>query len=142
MKFWEEKKLNEMTFEEWESLCDHCGKCCLHKLEDEETGKIYYTSVACDLINLNTCQCTRYSERCKLVPDCLDLTQHNFAEFNWLPATCAYKLLAGEKTLADWHPLISGTYETVREAGVSISSYAMKESDVDAIEEHIIEWLE
>ncbi len=142
MKFWEEKQLSEMSTEEWESLCDNCGKCCLHKLEDEETGEIYYTSVVCDLIDLNSCRCTRYTERCKLVPECLNLTQHNFAEYNWLPATCAYKLLAEGNPLPDWHPLISGTYETVREAGVSIASYAMKTSDVNDIEEHIIEWLE
>ena len=142
MNFWQEKSLSEMTSEEWESLCDNCGKCCLHKLEDEDTGKIFYTSVVCDLIDLKSCHCTRYSERCTLVPDCLDLTQHDFAEYNWLPATCAYKLLAEGKDLPDWHPLVSGCSETVYEAGVSISSYAMKESETDQVEEHIIEWLE
>ncbi len=142
MSFWQEKSLNEMTKEEWESLCDNCGKCCLHKLEDEDTGKIHYTSVACDLINLKSCRCTRYSERCNLVPDCLDLTQHDFAEYNWLPTTCAYKLLAEGKDLPLWHPLISGNSETVHKAGVSIRSYAMKESEVEQIEEHVIEWLE
>lgn len=142
MSFWQEKSLSEMTTEEWESLCDNCGKCCLHKLEDEDTGKIFYTSVVCDLIDLKSCRCTRYTERCTLVPDCLDLKQHDFADYTWLPTTCAYKLLADGKDLPTWHPLVSGSSETVKEAGVSISSYAMKESEIDQIEEHIIEWLE
>jgi uncharacterized protein len=142
MSFWKTKKLAEMTTEEWESLCDNCGKCCLHKLEDEDTGKIHFTSVVCNLINLKTCRCTRYSERTRLVPECLDLKQHDFAEFNWLPATCAYRLLSDGKPLPDWHPLVSGTVQSVKNAGVSISSYAMKESDIDDLEDHIIEWLE
>ena len=142
MSFWQEKTLSEMNEEEWESLCDNCGKCCLHKLEDEDTGKIFYTSVVCDLINLESCRCTRYSERCTLVPDCLDLKQHDFTDYTWLPATCAYKLLAEGKDLPAWHPLVSGSPETVNEAGVSIRSYAMKESEIEHVEEHIIEWLE
>lgn len=142
MSFWKTKKLTEMTTEEWESLCDNCGKCCLHKLEDEDTGKIHFTSVVCNLINLKNCRCTRYSERTRLVPECLDLKQHDFAEFNWLPATCAYRLLSDGKPLPDWHPLVSGTVKSVKEAGVSISSYAMKESEIDDLEDHIIEWLE
>ena len=141
LKFWEQKSLEEMTTEEWESLCDNCGKCCLHKLEDEDDGKIYYTRVVCDLIDLETCRCTRYSERTVLVPECLDLKQHNFAEFNWLPSTCAYKLLADGEPLPSWHPLVSSDENSVQQAGVAISSYAMKESDVDDLEDHVIEWL-
>jgi uncharacterized cysteine cluster protein YcgN (CxxCxxCC family) len=142
MSFWREKSLAAMTTEEWESLCDGCGKCCLHKLEDEDSGEIYFTSVVCNLIDLKTCRCTRYSERCTLVPDCLDLKQHEFAKFNWLPATCAYKLLADGEDLPPWHPLISGSSESVHDAGVSVRSYAMKEAEVDDLEDHIIEWLE
>jgi uncharacterized cysteine cluster protein YcgN (CxxCxxCC family) len=142
MNFWETKKLSEMTTEEWESLCDNCGKCCLHKLEDEDSGEIYFTSVACDLIDLDTCRCTRYAERTRLVPECLDLKQHDFAEFNWLPSTCAYRLLIDGEKLPDWHPLLSKKTVSVRDAGVSISSYAMKESDIDDLEDHIIEWLD
>ena len=142
MSFWKEKKLSEMSTEEWESLCDNCGKCCLHKLEDEDTAEIFYTSVVCDLIDLNTCRCTRYSERCKLVPDCLDLKQHDFSDFNWLPSTCAYKLIAEGKDLPSWHPLVSKQPESVHEAGVSVKSYAMKESEVDSAEHHIIAWLD
>jgi uncharacterized cysteine cluster protein YcgN (CxxCxxCC family) len=142
MSFWETKKLHEMTTGEWESLCDGCGKCCLHKLEDEDTREIFFTSVVCNLIDLKTCRCTRYSERTRLVPECLDLKQHDFAEFNWLPATCAYRLLSDGKELPVWHPLVSGSAESVKEAGVSISSYAMKESEIDDLEDHIIEWLD
>lgn len=142
MSFWKTKKLHDMTAQEWESLCDGCGKCCLHKLEDEDTGEIFFTSVVCNLIDLKTCRCTRYSERTRLVPECLDLKQHDFAEFNWLPTTCAYRLLSDGRELPVWHPLVSGSAESVKEAGVSISSYAMKESEIDDLEDHIIEWLD
>jgi uncharacterized cysteine cluster protein YcgN (CxxCxxCC family) len=141
MRFWETKTLAEMTTEQWESLCDGCGQCCLHKLEDEDTGDLAFTSVCCDLIDLDTCRCTRYSERCTLVPECLDLKQHDFAEYNWLPATCAYRLLTDGKPLPEWHPLITGNPESVKQAGASISSYATKESQVDDLEDYIIEWL-
>ena len=141
VKFWETKTLAEMTIEEWESLCDGCGKCCLIKLEDEDTGELAFTSVVCDLIDLDTCRCSRYSERCTLVPDCIDLKEHDFAEYKWLPATCAYRLLTDGKPLPNWHPLVSGSTESVKDAGVSISSYAVKESQVDDPEDHIIEWL-
>lgn len=141
MKFWETKTLSKMTPAEWESLCDGCAKCCLNKLEDEVSGQIFFTSVVCDLINLETCRCTRYTERTTLVPDCIDLKQHDFSEYTWLPDTCAYRLLSDGKPLPSWHPLVSGTPESVKEAGVSISSYAIKESQVEDLEEHIIEWL-
>lgn len=141
MRFWETKTLAEMTTEQWESLCDNCGQCCLHKLEDEDTGELAFTSVCCDLIDLDTCRCTRYSERCNLVPECLDLKQHDFAEYNWLPTTCAYRLLTDGKPLPEWHPLITGNSESVKQAGASISRYATKESQVDDLEDYIIEWL-
>ena len=131
-----------MTTDEWESLCDGCGKCCLIKLEDEDSGEIAFTSVVCDLIDLDSCRCNRYNERCTLVPECIDLKQHDFAEYKWLPATCAYRLLTDGKPLPDWHPLNSGTIESVKDAGVAISSYAIKESQVDDLEDHIIEWLD
>jgi len=141
MSFWKTKKLTEMTTEEWESLCDGCGKCCLHKLEDEDTGKMVFTNVVCKLINLNTCRCTRYPERTQLVPECLDLKQLNFAQYNWLPSTCAYRLLSEGKDLPAWHPLLSGSTASVKRAGVSISSYAIKESLAKNLEDHVIEWL-
>jgi len=138
MKFWETKTLAQMTTEEWESLCDNCGKCCLVKLEDEDTGEIVFTSAVCDLIDLDTCRCTRYSERCTLVPECIDLKQHDFAEYNWLPTTCAYRLLVDGEPLPSWHPLNTGSAESVKDAGVSISSYAIKESQVEDFEDHVI----
>ncbi|MDD5267047.1 MAG: YcgN family cysteine cluster protein [Methylococcales bacterium] len=141
MSFWETKKLAEMTAEEWESLCDNCGKCCLHKLEDEDTGKIVFTSVACRLINLNTCRCTRYNQRTKLVAECLDIRKLDVEKYNWLPSTCAYRLLNEGKELPSWHPLLTGSPASVKRAGVSISSYAIKESMAMDLEDHIIEWL-
>lgn len=141
MNFWETKKLAEMTAEEWESLCDNCGKCCLHKLEDEDTGEIAFTRVACRLINLNTCRCTRYNERIKLVAECLDIRKLDIEKYNWLPSTCAYRLLNEDKELPAWHPLLSGSSASVKRAGVSISSYAIKESRAINVEDHIIEWL-
>jgi len=142
MSFWKTKKLPEMTTEEWESLCDNCGKCCLHKLEDEDSGEIVFTSVACKLINLTTCRCTRYNERTQLVPECLNLKQNNFTQYHWLPSTCAYRLLNEDKELPAWHPLVSGTTASVKKAGVSIRSYAIKESMAVNLEDHVIEWLD
>jgi uncharacterized cysteine cluster protein YcgN (CxxCxxCC family) len=140
--FWKTKKLAEMTTEEWESLCDNCGKCCLHKLEDEDTGKIVFTSIACKLIDLKTCRCTRYAERTRFVADCLDLKQSGFTRYDWLPSTCAYRLLNDGKKLPVWHPLLSGSKASVKKAGVSISSYAIKESHKMNPDDHIIEWLD
>jgi uncharacterized protein len=141
MQFWKTKTLSEMSTEEWESLCDSCGKCCLHKLEDDKTGAIHYTSVVCNLIDLKSCRCTRYNERTQLVPTCLDLKQHDFTEFNWLPSTCAYRLLADGEDLPSWHPLVSGKATSTHNAGISVRSYAMKECDVNQIQDHIIKWL-
>ncbi len=142
MSFWKTKKLSEMTNEEWESLCDGCGKCCLHKLEDEDTGEIAYTKVACKLIDLKTCRCTRYSERTQLVPECLNLKRFDFIQFHWLPATCAYRLIHDQQELPSWHPLISGRSNSVKKASISIHRYAIKESPKLDLEDHIIEWLD
>jgi uncharacterized protein len=141
MSFWKTKKLAEMTDEEWESLCDNCGKCCLHKLEDEDTGKIAVTRVACRLINLKTCRCTRYDERTNLVAECLDISKLDIDKYNWLPSSCAYRLLNEGNELPAWHPLLTGSPVSVKKAGVSISSYAIKESMALDLEDHIIEWL-
>lgn len=142
MSFWQTKTLAEMNHEEWESLCDGCGKCCLHKLEDEGTGEIFYTNVACRLFNLNTCRCANYSERTRLVPECLDLKQYEISEFNWLPSTCAYRLVAEGQELPSWHPLVSGKAASVVNAGVSIRSFAVSESQAYDLEDHVIKWLE
>lgn len=145
MSFWKTKSLPEMTTQEWESLCDGCAKCCLHKLEDEDTGNIYFTSVACRLIDLTTCRCTRYAERTQIIPDCLDLRQLETTQYHWLPVTCAYRLVHEGKELPVWHPLVSKSTASVEESGISIRSYARKElesDDVDDLEDFILEWLE
>lgn len=139
--FWQRKKLTEMNQQEWESLCDSCGKCCLNKLEDEDTGKIVFTSVVCDLIDTKTCRCTQYQQRTQRVPNCIDIKSEAFVQYDWLPKTCAYRRLAEGKGLPSWHPLITGTLDSVHEAGASVRSYATPENDADDLEDYIIEWL-
>lgn len=118
--FWQTKNLNQLTRSEWESLCDGCGQCCLHKLQDEDTDEIYWTSVACTLLNPETCQCRDYPNRKKTVPDCIFLTPEIVDEVDWLPVTCAYRLVAEGSDLYWWRPLVSGSPETVHEAGISV----------------------
>ena len=125
--FWKTKQLADMSKPEWESLCDGCGRCCLNKLEDEDTGQFLYTRTACKLLNIETCQCTDYTNRAKKVPDCVALTPKNVGELGWLPETCAYRRLEEGKGLSWWHPLVSGTSETVRQAGISIENEAYTE---------------
>lgn len=141
MAFWQDKALSDMTHEEWESLCDGCGKCCLHKLEDEDTGNVFYTSVACRLFDFKKCRCTHYEDRKRYVPECLDLRQMEIKQFKWLPATCAYRLLAEGDNLPAWHPLVSGKPTSVVDAGVSIKIFAIPEDQVADYEDHVIEWL-
>lgn len=136
--FWKVKKLPEMTREEWESLCDGCARCCLFKLEDEDTGELYYTEVACKLLDFKTCNCTQYKTRSTLVPDCITMSPENSEVFSWFPATCAYKLLDEGKDLPSWHPLVTGDPDSVHKAGISIGSWAVPEEDVDDVEDHII----
>lgn len=139
--FWREKPLHKMTEQEWESLCDGCGRCCLHKLEDEDTGEILFTRIACRLLDLNTCRCGNYRKRVKLVPDCLNL-RHGFTQFHWLPSTCAYRLLADGDDLPDWHPLVSGRADSVHAANISVREFALSEHQDHCLEDHVIEWLE
>jgi uncharacterized cysteine cluster protein YcgN (CxxCxxCC family) len=139
-KFWKYKSLQEMSPEEWEALCDGCGKCCLHKLEDEDTGKIFYTDVACRLLDLYSCRCTDYQNRAQKVADCLSLRKELKEALKWLPSTCAYRLIDEGKELFDWHPLISGDAETVHRAGISIRDRAIIESQVDDLEDHVVDW--
>jgi uncharacterized cysteine cluster protein YcgN (CxxCxxCC family) len=141
--FWKTKTLLEMSADEWEALCDGCGKCCLSKLEDEESGAFYWTSVACRLFDAGTCRCTDYAGRLDRVPDCVRLTPENVTTLAWLPATCAYRLVAEGKDLYDWHPLISGTYETVHATGISVrgrvTALETELSEIEDYFDHILE---
>ncbi|MBO6518461.1 MAG: YcgN family cysteine cluster protein [Rhodospirillales bacterium] len=138
--FWKRKALHEMTSAEWESLCDGCGKCCLNKLEHETTGEILYTNAACRLLDLDTCRCTSYEERQRFVPDCRRLTPQNVGTIPWLPMSCAYRRLAEGKDLEWWHPLVSGTTDTVVEAGISVFGRIVSERDVEDLEDYVVDW--
>lgn len=126
--FWQRKSLAEMTRKEWEQLCDSCGRCCMLKLEDEDTGDVYLTRLSCKLLNIGTCACTDYKNRHKKVPDCLSLNPKMVSELSWLPDTCAYRLIGEGMELAWWHPLVSGSAETVHEAGISVRDWAIPET--------------
>jgi uncharacterized cysteine cluster protein YcgN (CxxCxxCC family) len=141
--FWEEKKLSEMTPSQWESLCDGCGKCCLHKLEDEDDDTLYYTDIACKLLDVESCRCSDYTNRVKKVPSCLTLTAATLKDVHFLPDTCAYRLLAENKPLAPWHPLISGNNASVHEAGISVSGRVFSETYIhpDEFEDRVIHWI-
>ena len=141
-RFWERKPLDRLSGREWEALCDGCGKCCLNKLEDEDTGAVALTRVACRLLDDATCRCAHYENRHQFVPDCIVLRPDNLdTHAYWMPETCAYRLLwLGEK-LPDWHPLISGRAESVHEAGISVRGITLSEFDIpeEEWEDHIIE---
>jgi len=138
--FWEQKPLAAMSRAEWESLCDGCGRCCLHKLRDEDTDEISFTNVACRLLDLGTCQCGDYANRQKRVPDCVQLTPENLKTVDWLPPSCAYRLLSEGKPLYNWHPLISGTPDTVKKSGAAINGRAITERQAGPLEHHIVAW--
>lgn len=144
MRFWERKSLLEMTPAEWESLCDGCARCCMVKLEDEDTGEVHYTSLVCDLLDTDTCRCSRYPQRHELVPDCIEFDADLAATLRWLPTTCAYRRLAEGEGLADWHPLVSGRAESVHEAGISVRGRVLPASQVheEELEAHVIHWVE
>ena len=130
-QFWKRKSLSEMTAAEWESLCDGCGLCCMLKVQDEDTGDVFYTDVACRLFDIETCRCTDYANRAKQVADCLVLTPDEKDAYEWLPDSCAYRRLANGQELPGWHPLITGRPESVHEAGISMQGKAISENEAD-----------
>ncbi len=144
--FWETKQLEEMTPDEWESLCDGCAKCCLIKLEDEETGDIALTRLHCKLLDAETCRCSDYPNRKRHVPDCVILTPKDVSELRWMPASCSYRLIHEGKPLPDWHHLISGDPELIHQKGGSIMGRTLSEEtlfdpdDAEQIEEWIVDW--
>lgn len=140
--YWKAKPLSELDQEEWESLCDGCGKCCLLKLEDEDTGEIAYTRLHCKLFDAATCQCSNYVERKKHVPECVILTPEKINELHWMPSTCAYRLVSEGKDLPDWHHLISGSRTTIHKAGKSVLGKTLSEETVFDGDEFdwIVDW--
>ena len=139
-EFWKKKKLAEMSLEEWEALCDGCAVCCLYKVEDEDTGAVQLTNVACRFLDIDLCRCQLYDERRSAMPTCIKLTPSRVHTLGWLPETCAYRLIMEGQPLPDWHPLVSGDAESVHRAGISVRGKVMREMDADMnhIEDYVI----
>ena len=137
-RFWH-LPLNALDAEEWEALCDGCGKCCLHKAEDEGTGRIYFSNIRCRLLDGQRAQCTDYAHRRDHVPDCVRLTPETVGDIAWLPRTCAYRLRDEDKPLPEWHYLICGDREAVHRAGESVRGWTVDEAEDQDIEEHLVE---
>lgn len=142
-RFWERYALEALTPAEWEALCDSCGRCCLHKLEYEDSGEIAYTRVACKLLDLGTARCRDYARRRQQVPDCVQLSPAALGHINWLPATCAYRRLHEGRGLPRWHPLLTGDPASVRKAGISVCGRVLPETVVaeDELEQHVVRWI-
>lgn len=140
--FWKEKSLAQLTPQEWESLCDGCGKCCVLKLEDVDTSQIYYTDVACRMLDCTTGKCLDYKNRKQHVPDCILLTPETIEQLAWMPQTCAYRLVHEGKDLPLWHPLVSGKAETIHLAGMSVAGHVFPEDSVEEedMADHIKDW--
>lgn len=141
--FWQ-LPLQELSNAEWEALCDGCGRCCLHKLQDEDDDRVYYTDVACRLFDPATCQCGDYSQRLQQVPDCMSIRDEGDEVFQYLPSSCAYRLRYEEKPLPFWHPLISQDRQAMRLAGISVQQRVVCETSLateDDLEERIIHWV-
>ncbi len=140
--FWKKKTLEQMTRTEWESLCDGCGRCCVEKLENKKTGKVYFTNVSCKYLDTRQCSCTAYDQRREKAPWCLSLTPEMVPKIRWLPKSCAYHLVYEKKELAWWHPLVSGRRETVHKAGVSVSGKVISAEYVhpDDLVHYVVDW--
>jgi uncharacterized cysteine cluster protein YcgN (CxxCxxCC family) len=136
--------LEQLDEQQWEALCDGCAKCCLHKLEDEDSGEVFYTRVRCRYLDEATCRCSDYSRRSELVPNCIHLSRDNARDLTWLPSTCAYRLRGRGEPLPQWHPLVSGRDASVHEAGISIRGRAVSDEYVhpDGYDEHVVNWVE
>lgn len=138
-RFWDDLPLESLDRGQWEALCDGCGKCCVHKLEDEVTGELFPTNVACKLLDRHSGRCSNYRHRRAFVPECVRLTPKLAATLDWLPDSCAYRLRAEGKPLPDWHPLNSGDPESVHKAGMSVRGWTISETDAGELEDHILE---
>lgn len=138
-RYWEDTPLEKLDRGQWESLCDGCGKCCIHKLEDEETGELMATNVACRLLDRSTAQCSNYRHRKAYVSECVRLTMNNVRAIDWLPSTCAYRLRANGEPLHDWHYLVSGDRESVHQAGQSVRGWTISEDDAGDLENHLVD---
>ncbi len=140
--FWKEKTLTQMSDTEWELLCDGCARCCLLKLQDEDTDETYFTNVSCHLLDIEACCCGDYKNRKFRVPQCLQVRKMPPEQYAWLPPTCAYRLLSENKELPEWHPLISANRQSVKQAGISVDAYAVSEEYIhpEQLEEHIIDF--
>lgn len=136
--------LEQLNREQWEALCDGCARCCLHKLEDEDSGEISYTRVRCRYLDEETCRCSDYQRRSVLVPECIHLSPDTAQDLAWLPSTCAYRLRAKGEPLPQWHPLVSGSRHSVHEAGISIRGRVLSDEYVhpDGYDEHVVHWVE
>jgi len=141
--FWRAKPMTELSAEQWESLCDGCGKCCTIKLQDEDTEEILFTDVVCHLLDAHSCRCSRYKDRSRLVPDCVKVTPDNIATLAFMPSTCAYRLVAEGRDLPDWHPLVSGKRDSVHRAGMSVRYRVISEEEIEEedLPAHIVDWV-
>ena len=142
-RFWERFKLDELNADEWEALCDGCGLCCLLKFEEESSSEVTYTNVCCKLLDRSTCRCNHYECRTKIVPDCVTLRPETVADvIDWMPSSCAYRLIHEGRPLFDWHHLISGSRETVHESGISVKDRCIPEYDInpDDLESYATDW--